>query len=68
MMQYNPLGFHSGLGFVEEDHKLWQQQMGYVGGAVHRESNAVPAYPLMKANRVGVVEVDGVQRPVEAPT
>ncbi|CAO2655994.1 Nn.00g047970.m01.CDS01 [Neocucurbitaria sp. VM-36] len=60
--EYNPAGFHG--RFVESDHKLWQQQQ-YLG-AVHRESNAVPEYPGM--SQAGVVEVDGVQRPVEAPT
>ncbi|KAF1845509.1 uncharacterized protein K460DRAFT_355323 [Cucurbitaria berberidis CBS 394.84] len=61
MAEHNPLGFHT--NYVENDHKLWQQQHL---GAVHRSSNAVPQYPGM--NQCGVVEADGVQRPVEAPT
>lgn len=61
MTEFSPLGFHS--NYVESDHKVWQQQHL---GAVHRESDAVEQYPGM--NQYGVVEMDSVQRPVEAPT
>ena len=41
--------------------KSWHVQQH--GGAVARESDAVPVYPGMR--RVGVVEVEGRERPVE---
>jgi hypothetical protein len=37
---------------------MWQ-------GPVSRSSDAVPQYPGMGSARYGIVEVDGVQRPVE---
>jgi hypothetical protein len=42
-----------------EEHKAWGR------GEVSRQGN-VPQYPGMGGERYGVVEVDGVQRPVEA--
>jgi hypothetical protein len=43
---------------MENDRKVWQ-------GPVSRSSDTVPQYPGMGRARYGVVEVDGVQRPVE---
>lgn len=44
------------------DAKKW---LPHTAGPVTRVSDAVPAYPHMGVGRYGVVEVDGVQRPVE---
>jgi hypothetical protein len=44
------------------DDKMWQQRNA---GPVTRESDAMPQYPGMGTARYGVMEVDGVQRPVE---
>lgn len=74
MTEYNPLGFQA--THPENDYKMWQQvpqqqqqqqQLGGPGvpGPVHRASDAMPQYPGM--NQYGIVEVDGLQRPVEAP-
>lgn len=60
MAEYDPLGFSAG-GETEAD-KPWQQR-----GAVHRRENDVPVYPWMGRERLGVVEVEGLERPVEAP-
>lgn len=49
-------------GYPPNDVKAWQL---HNAGPVTRVSDAIPAYPHMGAGRYGVVEVDGVQRPVE---
>lgn len=58
--EYNPDGSSM---FIPNDNKTWQQQPG----PVHRESNSMPQYPGMGMGQYGVVEVDGVERAVEAP-
>lgn len=56
---FHPHGFDA--NYVENEIKAWQQHHG----PVQRGDDSVPRYPGM--DRMGVVEVDGVQRPVEAP-
>jgi hypothetical protein len=58
--EYNSQGFVA-TTYAENDQKTWNH------GPVTRSSDAMPQYPGMGAGRYGVVEVDGVQRPVEAP-
>jgi hypothetical protein len=60
--EYNPHGFPTPL--AENDNKLWQQQNQ---GPVSRADDSMPQYPGMGSGRYGIVEVDGMQRPVEAP-
>lgn len=68
MTEYNPTGFpNAGPGtYVEEDHKLWQQyrQQQQEHGGVYRPQ--MPQYPGMR--QYGIMEVDGIERPAEAPT
>jgi hypothetical protein len=47
---------------TDRDDKMWPL---HAAGPVVRASDAVPQYPGMGTARYGVVEVDGVQRPVE---
>jgi hypothetical protein len=61
--EYNPHGF--GSPSFPDDTKTWVQQHA---GPVDRVSDAMPQYPGMAARQYGIVEVDGMQRPVEAPT
>jgi hypothetical protein len=58
--EYNPHGFSTEV-YAENEQKTWGH------GPVTRVSDAMPQYPGMGAGRYGVVEVDGIQRPVEAP-
>lgn len=51
-------------GGYGNDVKNWNQ---IYTGPVMRESDAMPSYPGMGSEQYGIVEVDGVQRPVEAP-
>ncbi|KAF1833743.1 hypothetical protein BDW02DRAFT_569725 [Decorospora gaudefroyi] len=65
MVEYNPVGFPSPSfsSPVSPDLKVWSQhhfEPGVVG-------DAAPLYPSMGSGHVGIVEVDGSQRPVEAP-
>ncbi|KAF2849929.1 hypothetical protein T440DRAFT_532924 [Plenodomus tracheiphilus IPT5] len=62
MTQYDPLGSPS--GWSEADGKIWQQMSPVSGSPA---ATFVPVYPGMGRERAGVVEVDGTQRPVEAP-
>tara|TARA_R110002003_G_scaffold878_13_gene21774 strand:- start:19021 stop:19599 length:579 start_codon:yes stop_codon:yes gene_type:complete len=55
--EYNPHGFPT----TAHADKAWRQQHGPVA----RASDAMPQYPGMGAGRYGIVEVDGLQRPVE---
>ncbi|KAH7346029.1 hypothetical protein BKA66DRAFT_478375 [Pyrenochaeta sp. MPI-SDFR-AT-0127] len=69
MTEYNPTGFQNTGTYVEEDHKLWQQhrqQQQEHGGVYRPPTQQMPQYPGMR--QYGIVEVDGIQRPVEAPT
>ncbi|KAH7068644.1 hypothetical protein FB567DRAFT_247386 [Paraphoma chrysanthemicola] len=56
--EFNPHGYPTATTYQD---KNWQQ----VTGPVHRPSDAMPEYPGMGAGRYGVVEVEGIQRPVE---
>jgi hypothetical protein len=58
--EYRPHGYDA--NYVENEIKTWQQQYQ---GPVYRANDAMPQYPGME--RAGIVEVDGMQRPVEAP-
>ncbi|KAF2830876.1 hypothetical protein CC86DRAFT_343967 [Ophiobolus disseminans] len=59
--EYNPNGFPTPK-FSNNDAK-WEQHQG----PVTRPSDAMPHYPGMGPAQYGIVEVDGLQRPVEAP-
>ena len=59
--EYNPNGFPTPT-FSDNEAK-WQQHQG----PVTRPSEAMPHYPGMGAAHYGIVEVDGLQRAVEAP-
>jgi hypothetical protein len=61
--EYNPQGFTETM--YPEDSKKWAQQNV---GPVTRPDDAMPQYPGMAARQYGIVEVDGMQKPVEAPT
>jgi hypothetical protein len=58
VVEYDPHGFPTPT--IEAK---WQQHQG----PVPRANDAAPQYPGMGAARYGVVEVDGLQRAVEAP-
>jgi hypothetical protein len=61
--QYHDVnGGYDPHAMYENDSKSWQLQRV---GPVLRENNAVPEYPGMGVGQYGIVEVDGVQRPVE---
>lgn len=60
--EYNPHGFTATT--YPDDNKAWQDQNA---GPVSRANDAMPQYPGMAARQYGIVEVDGLQRPVEAP-
>ncbi|KAH8725155.1 hypothetical protein GQ44DRAFT_739933 [Phaeosphaeriaceae sp. PMI808] len=62
--EYNALGFPTTKFPETAETKRWQERYA---GPVHRENNSIPQYPGMAPGMNGVVEVDGVQRPVEAP-
>jgi hypothetical protein len=63
--EYNPNGFPSPYT-GDEYVKSWTQSQQHQG-PVQRFDDAMPQYPRMGVGRVGVVEVDGLERPVEAP-
>ncbi|KAE8862312.1 hypothetical protein PTNB29_04874 [Pyrenophora teres f. teres] len=67
MVEYNPLGFPSPVfsspaSPYHDDFKGWQQEQST------QRNFEVPQYPGMGQGRLGIVEVDGFERPVEAPT
>jgi hypothetical protein len=59
VMQFDPMSPEHVAG---KDDKMWPL---HSAGPVSRASDTVPQYPGMGTARYGVVEVDGVQRPVE---
>ncbi|KAF1912692.1 hypothetical protein BDU57DRAFT_374967 [Ampelomyces quisqualis] len=56
-------GFQDSPYVGGNDAKSWNH-----AGPVGSESNAMPNYPGMSREQYGIVEVDGVQSPVEAPS
>ncbi|CAA9956604.1 hypothetical protein PTMSG1_00212 [Pyrenophora teres f. maculata] len=67
MVEYNPLGFPSPVfsspaSPYHDDFKGWQQEQST------QRNFEVSQYPGMGQGRLGIVEVDGFERPVEAPT
>jgi hypothetical protein len=60
--EYNPHGFTETS--YPGDNKAWVQQHT---GPVTRADDAIPQYPGMAARQYGIVEVDGLQMPAEAP-
>ncbi|KAI0578655.1 hypothetical protein PtrEW7m1_003395 [Pyrenophora tritici-repentis] len=69
LVEYNPLGFPSPVfsspaNPYRDECKGWQQQQQQsIQG-----NGEVPRYPGMEQGRLGIVEADGFERPVEAPT
>ncbi|RMZ74556.1 hypothetical protein GMOD_00003607 [Pyrenophora seminiperda CCB06] len=67
IVEYNPLGFPSSVfsspaNPYEDDYKRWQQRQPAQRGV------EIPQYLGMGQGRLGIVEVDGIEQPVEAPT
>ncbi|KAL5118548.1 hypothetical protein ACEQ8H_003563 [Pleosporales sp. CAS-2024a] len=60
--EYNAHGFTSAA--YPSEAKTWMRPYA---GPVPRASDAMPPYPGMAARQYGIVQVDGVQRAVEAP-
>lgn len=62
MVEYTPLGVPSPASLYQDEFKAWKQ---------HQRSQRymeIQQCPGMEQGRIGVVEVDGGERPAETPT
>ena len=69
MVEYDPVAYQNMETWGEEDIKLWQQHRKFQQQRPSGDySPAVPMahYPGMR--RDDVLEVDGMERPIEAPS